>query len=367
MLTDTSSVQVSPFPKGFFTECEPATSEGICAVSTSSPQKFGDKGTCIPSSAQVLFCSLELDNCICPIRTVDTSDPFKTCKYQLSIIDIYIVNKTDQKLHLVSKDTNIKLKVDDASVLGCTATLPTDPNFGNFLVGWIASPPNTIDICDTILIRGAVGCASYQPFLQQRTSCCKSDVTLQIDAVYNIGVGDDAPRLTFSTCRNKPRESDDSICQCQDLGLIPRNLNAVACKTPFGAVDFCGGTPTINPTTSIYSVVSRINASQAVLSVVGGSMGCTGTTPVGCTGDKGCPDNERCVDFKCVSRTGTTGCSGNVDCPGKEICVSNICVKSSEDNRQFIILVSVSAVVVIVIFGFLFFLLSLSRSKKKAT
>jgi len=365
MLTDTSSVQASPFPKGFFTECEPVTSEGICAVSKGRAQQFGEKGTCIPSKNQVFFCSKELNNCVCPIRT-PVDNPIENCKYQLAIIDIYIVNNTDQKLHLVNKDTNIKLKVDNASVLRCDSVLPRDPKFGNFLVGWIASPPNTIDICDTILIRGAVSCISYEPndIFPTKISCCKSDVTLQIDASYNIGVGDNAPRLTFSACRNKPQESDESICQCLTL---PLKTGSVGCKTPFGRVTFCG-IPTINPTTSIYSVVPRTNASQAVLSVVGGSMGCTGSTPAGCTGDKGCPDNERCVDGKCVSRTGTTGCNSNLDCPGKEICTSGICVKSTNgDNRQFIILISVSAVVVIVIFGFLFFLLSLSRSKKKDT
>ena len=343
------SNKIAPFPKGFFKDCEPATSEGICAKGEyGNGVEYGgagNAGTCIPSSGQVLFCSKNLDNCICPIQKFPDKRDARNCQWQWSIIDIYIINNTDKKLHLVSKNTDINLKINDTSdEVSEEITLRDGPSVPPpFMVGWVSPPPKTIDICETVLIRGSTSCIN---------NCCRSDVTLQIDIAYDIGVGDNVPRLNFSVCRNKPKE--------RKIGCF----NFTDCEIPFKAVEFCG-TPTINPTTSIYSVVQRQNASQAVLSVVGGSIGCTGTTPVGCTGDKGCPDNERCVDGKCVSRTGTTGCNGNLNCPGKEICMSGICVKSTNgDNRQFIILVSVSAVVVIVIFGFLFFLVSLRRSKK---
>jgi len=343
------SDKVVPFPKGFFTDCEPASSEGICAqgkLSFKLATLLGNAGTCIPSSAQVFFCSKELDNCICPIQKFPDKRDERNCQWQWSIIDIYIINNTDQKLHLVSKGADINLKINDTSdEVSEEITFLRDPSIPPpFMVGWISPPPNTIDICETVLIRGSASCI---------LNCCRSDVTLQIDIAYDIGVGDTVPRLNFSTCRNKPKGFKDPC-----FGDFVTD-----CQIPFKAVEFCG-TPTINPTTSIYSVVPRTSASQAVLSIVGGSIGCTGTTPVGCTGDKGCPDNERCVDFKCVSRTGTTGCNSNLDCPGKEICRSGICVKSTDDNKQFIILVSVSVVVVIVVFGFLFFLVSLRRSKK---
>lgn len=340
-----SQPTIKDFPKNFFSDC---IATDLCTPQKPFSQNYYE-GTCIPNKANVLACAQDLSKCVCSTvpRPCEKINP--ECAWQIQIMDIYIVNNTDQQLHL--KDSNIGLEVTEEPGPEEDAELGVRNPVGDFLVGWIDStfqPPKVIDIGDTVLIRGATQCTD---------KCCRSNVVFKIDVLYSIGEESKGlGSLSASLCRTKPKETKRSVDDCKVLlscGL------GFGCKVPFGVIRSCPGTSIeVTPVTSIYSANPRITESQVVIEVDGGTTG-------GCSSRKDCPDGQRCVSGRCISSTGATGCSNNTDCKEGLVCKDGFCERENNNgfSRQTAIIVAVSVTVVIIVYAFLFFLADLSKKK----
>jgi len=337
--------KISPFPSGFFSDCE-ATNP---CIPTKPLTLSYYPGVCIPNKASILACSKNLFKCACSLEPTDCFDT-RGCFYQLQIIDIYIVNNTNQQLHL--KDSKIDLIVNDLGEESeedleqqevIESGLPSD-----FMVGWVSSafaPPKVVDIGETVLVRGAVSCV---------LNCCQSDVTFQIRLAYNIGIpSKNLGILNASVCRNKPKESKDSVKDCISSSFI---CSGEGCKIHFGKLEQCPGTTIgISPPSEVYSVEPNINNTQLTLLVTGGKSD-------GCGNKKECPNGKQCFKNRCISATGCVEGS----CEEGFVCTDGICVRKSSDNisRKTAIIIAVSAVSVIIVFAFLFYLADLSKKRK---
>lgn len=301
----------------------------------------GDPGTCIPSPGAVLGCFGKLANptCACPIFT--TPD----CRYQLSIIDVYIENKTDQRLHLSS----------------CTL-LPAPPLFskkgGNPILvskwvinpnsnGIVGPPPNIIEIGDIAFMRAVVSC--FQ-------ECCELETTFSIHLEYTIGVkAKNLGLVSVTVARTKQPTKGKCKFECGQGGL-----DAVWLKKGFEPLTKTG--PSITPITQVYGVSGNITSSQFVMKVVGGNVvnggGCTGT------GRGSCEIDQLCLNGVCMK-----GCTGDSGCPSGQVCSNNVCVSSTDGlpTKKLLIIITVSVTAFVLVIGFLYFLISISKSRKKTS
>lgn len=337
--------KISPFPSGFFSDCE-ATNP---CIPTKPLTLSYYPGVCIPNKASILACSKNLFKCACSLEPTDCFDT-RGCFYQLQIIDIYIVNNTNQQLHL--KDSKIDLIVNDLGEESeedleqqevIESGLPSD-----FMVGWVSSafaPPKVVDIGETVLVRGAVSCV---------LNCCQSDVTFQIRLAYNIGIpSKNLGILNASVCRNKPKESKDSVKDCISSSFI---CSGEGCKIHFGKLEQCSGTTIgISPPSEVYSVEPNINNTQLTLSLTGGKSNNE------CNNKKDCPNGEKCFKNKCISAKGCV----EGECDAGFVCTDGVCVRKSNDNtnKNLAIAISVGVISVVLVFTFLFYLSDLGKRK----
>ena len=316
----------------------------------------GDPGTCIPTQVTVLGCFGTLDSCACPINTK------QDCRYQLSIIDVYINNKTDQRLHLssckllpVTVPSFLEEEEEEEDLISAFKTvvpelvsewvtnpISSDPHIG--------PPPNVIEIGDTAFMRAAVSC--YQ-------NCCQSKVTFSIELAYTIGVKAKKLGLISATvARIKPPTEGNCKHECQKGNDAKTD---VFLKKGFGEL-----MPTIpvsiSPPTQVYEVSGKITHSQFVIKVFGGTVvnggGCTGT------GRGSCEVDQLCVNEICMK-----GCTGNSGCPSGQVCSNNLCVSSTDGlpTKKLLIIITVAVTALVLVVGFLYFLLTLSNPSKKTT
>lgn len=328
---------------------EPCTTD-VCSRYTVS-RATADPGTCIPSKAAVQVCTTNFENCACPLES--RTD----CRIRASIIDIYIRNMSDQRLHIVKDKTGISTTPSSEELNDTIANDEEEDefNFGGKKIDpleakWISpefSPPNVIDTNETVLLRGVVVCIQ---------KCCRSQVIFKVDLGYTIGIpSKKLGEISASISRTKEQQNRDCIDKC----ILSRNR--LLLTEGFGPMVLTE-TATIRPPSQIYSAIGNLqeNTSQYVITVRGG--GSHGGT--GCTSNTQCPGIEQCVMGVCTGG----GCTGG-SCPAGQTCVSGVCKRSGDglSEKELIIIITVSIASVVIVFIFLYFLLSLSESGKKAS
>lgn len=258
----------------------------------------GQPGTCVPSGTMVLECTRALGvGCGCDIPTD------RTCaREHVVIMDIYIVNSTDQTLHLLKKEgvSNQVLNPEGNKAVKASS-------------GWVApqfSPPQTIGSQDTVFIRAY----AYDP--------TRNKDTFQVTLQYSIGLEEkDNGILIIPICRNKPLTADD-----QDR------------ERCFGLIKLCSDTEiTITPPSAIYSLkidyISETN-SQVVVEIIQA----TPSGPTGC--NPTCKPGEKCENGKCVKEN-----NGGIP-------------------ESTIIIITVSVLVIFIVIAFIFFLLNIHSKEK---
>jgi len=270
-------------------------------------QSSGLAGFCVPGQDTVTICTKALgDGCVCSIGDGG-------CNFlpDTTIMDIYISNKSDETLHLMSGGDTILITdqngdaVEDASA------------------GWMSKgindykPPSMIQPKSTAFIRGYVVCLG---------KCCKEDATFKIALQYSIGVpGKKLGILVIPVCRLKPK----GTC-------------LVTCKHRFGNISLCESSSiSINPPSGIYMVIDKLNQTQAFVEISGGTNGrqtCT-VSPDTCPTGMQCNPNTLTCEKKPTNGGGVS-------------------------NRQLIILIVVSGVAILLVFGFFIFLFAIRRRKK---
>ncbi len=301
------------------------------------PSPFGDPGTCIPTKLSAQACSTNITGCACLIFPEKDQD----CRYQLSIIDVYIVNKTDQRLHL-----------SDTTKISTTTSEPSNqPPSSEWIP--VPGPPNVIEIGDTQLIRGVVSCIG---------SCCRLCVEFAVDIAYTIGVAKKKlGTISTTISRTKPADGRGCSTRCFDLTV----KDTAFLRQGFGKL--CETKPaSINPLTQVYRVtgnITRSTQSQYVMRVFGGNVvnggiGCTGA------GRGSCEVDQLCVNEICMK-----GCTGNSGCPSGQVCSNDVCVSSTDKlpTKKLLIIITVSVTVFILVIGFLYFLITVGKSSKKTS
>nr|QBK91912.1 MAG: hypothetical protein LCPAC304_02530 [Pithovirus LCPAC304] len=259
----------------------------------------------------------------------------------MSIIDVYIVNKTDQRLHL-----------SDTTKISTTTSEPSNqPPSSEWIP--VPGPPNVIEIGDTQLIRGVVSCIG---------SCCRLCVEFAVDIAYTIGVAKKKlGTISTTISRTKPADGRGCSTRCFDLTV----KDTAFLRQGFGKL--CETKPaSINPLTQVYRVtgnITRSTQSQYVMRVFGGNVvnggiGCTGA------GRGSCEVDQLCVNEICMK-----GCTGNSGCPSGQVCSNDVCVSSTDKlpTKKLLIIITVSVTVFILVIGFLYFLITVGKSSKKTS
>ncbi len=325
----------------------------------------GDQGTCIPTSGAVMECFGKLSDpsCACPI------DLTQDCRYQLSIIDVYIENKTDQRLHLSSckllpvtvqsffEEEEEEVRPSAFSIAPHHSGPPAIPEL---IAEWVTNPisvapvigppPNIIEIGDIAFMRAAVSC--YR-------NCCKTEKTFSVQLDYTIGVKAKKLGLVSVTVVRIKQPATKEKCglECQNGHL----RTEVWLNQGFGSLSKTG--PSITPKTQVYGASGTITSSQFVMKVFGGNVvngggGCTGS------GRGSCEIDQLCVNNMCMK-----GCTGDSGCPPGQVCSNNLCVSSTDGlpTKKLLIIITVSVTAFVLVIGFLYFLITISKSRKKTS
>ena len=281
---------------------------GVCKPDF--PLSLYPSGFCVPSSNAVTACEAALGNgCECSI-----SDSDSAFAGVASIMDIYISNKSDETLFLISGSGD-----DQILAIGKNGNKEDDAG-----VGWMSKgandykPPKKISPNTTVFVRGYLICGK---------ECGEEDTTFKIVLQYSIGVpGKKLGNLVIPVCRFRSK------------GKKP---------APFGSITPCSGTSVaINPPSGIYGVtVERFRETQALIVITGSKNGeqCK-VSPDNCPTGMQCNPNT----LKCEKKT-TNGNGGDLS------------------NRQLLLLVVVSGIAILFTFGFLTFLVVIKRRKQKTS
>lgn len=328
------------FPKGLIGECSPVND--ICAQAQIDGDRFGDPGACIPTLTTVKECSTDFDACACDI--VDVSG----CRVRLSVIDVYMTNQTNERLHIVQDQTQIGTVSSDEDDSDEDDVAFGDKKFAPLVSDWISSefsPPNVIESGETVLMRGVVFCNG---------KCCRSQVTFNVKLAYTIGLeSKNLGEISASVSRVKDKESSGCSGDCKNV------VEEITFELKRGFGDLLITSPAqINPPSQTYNVTSFSKGSQYRINVSGGGGG------TGCSGNNVCPGNEICVQGICTGR----GCGDGAMCPSGQKCVNNVCVKDNDtiDTSSIIIIVVVSVVALIIVLGFMYFLLHVNNNNKNS-
>jgi len=287
-----------------FVSCEDI---GVCKPKL----PFYATGFCVPSSNAVTRCEDSLGNgCECSISDFKFFGPGTE-----NIMDIYINNKTDETLFLITGSGSDQI----------IATGKNKNRVDDAIVGWMSKgandykPPKKISPNTTVFIRGYLVCVK---------ECREEDTTFKIVLRYSIGVPS-----------KKLGNLVIPVCRFRSKGKKP---------APFGSIIPCSGTRVaILPPSGIYSVnVDDYNETQAFIRISGSKNGeqkCT-VSPDNCPTGMQCNPNT----LKCEKKT-TNGNGGDLS------------------NRQLLLLVVVSGIAILFTFGFLTFLVVIKRRKQKTS
>ena len=285
----------------------PCEDIGVC-----KPELFPTiypSGFCVPSSNAVTLCEAALGNgCECSISDSDSG-------VAIGIMDIYINNKSDETLFLISGSGD-----DQILAIGKNGNKEDDAR-----VGWMSKgandykPPKKISPNTTVFIRGYLVCGK---------ECGEEDTTFKIVLRYSIGVpGKKLGNLVIPVCRIRSKRKKPAS---------------------FGIIAPCSGAEVaILPPSGIYGAkVEAFRETQAFIVISGSKNGeqkCT-VSPDNCPPGMQCNPNT----LKCEEKT-TNGNGGDLS------------------NRQLLLLVVVSGIAILFTFGFLTFLVVIKRRKQKTS